>query len=337
MANRAIHTPDGFRDLYGESCMAKRELMDRVREVFGRYAYENIETPTVEFFDVFSSDIGTTPSRELYKFFDRDGNTLVLRPDFTPSVARAAAMHFPDERFPARLSYEGSTFVNSAELQGRLKEQTQMGIELLGDASPEADAEVIAMTAEILLAAGISRFQVSVGEVDFFKALADASGLSGEEIGSLRALISSKNFFGVEELLGGFAVESRLKEAFVRLPNLFGGPEVLDEAAAFAAAPREKAALERLFAISRILEARGLSRYVSYDFGMLSKFNYYTGIIFSAYTYGTGEPVAKGGRYDNLLGHFGKEEPAVGFGVYIDQLMSALSRQGLRKGKEAEL
>ena len=115
--NRVMHTPEGMRDLYGKSLQDRRALMKRIHDVFESFGYSDIETPTIEYFDVFSSDIGTTPSNELYKFFDRDGNTLVLRPDFTPSVARAAAMHFADSDFPLRLSYEGSTFVNSAEYQ----------------------------------------------------------------------------------------------------------------------------------------------------------------------------------------------------------------------------
>ena len=115
MNNRVIHTPDGVRDLYGRNKKNKKILIAQLDGVFERYGYSDIETPTLEYFEVFSSDIGTTPSNELYKFFDRDGNTLVLRPDFTPSVARAVSMHFPDDAFPARLCYSGSTFVNSRE------------------------------------------------------------------------------------------------------------------------------------------------------------------------------------------------------------------------------
>ena len=333
MSTRVIHTPDGFRDLYGESLKDKRALIGRLRWVFYEYGYEPIETPMVEYFDVFSSDIGTTPSRELYKFFDREGNTLVLRPDFTPSVARAVAMHFPDDKLPARLCYEGSTFVNSAEYQGRFKEQTQMGIELIGDGSANADAEVIALTAELLLAAGLTEFQVSVGEVEFFKALADESGLNEDQVADLRTLISNKNLFGVEEYLLDLSVNPALREAFVKLPNLFGDSGVLREASAYAVNSRARAAIGRLRDIEGILAGKGLSRYVSFDFGMLSKYRYYTGIIFSAYTYGVGEPVAKGGRYDSLLGHFGKEEPAVGVGIYLDHLMSALTRQKIEINK----
>jgi ATP phosphoribosyltransferase regulatory subunit len=328
MNNRVIHTPEGFRDLYGDTMKSKVMLMDSIRSVFEKYSYQNIETPTIEYFDVFSSDIGTTPTNELYKFFDRDGNTLVLRSDFTPSVARAVSMHFPEEAMPARLCYEGSTFINSAELQGRLKEATQMGVEFIGVESAEADAEIIALTCEIILAAGIREFQVSVGEVDFFKAIAESTGLDFEKIENIRKLISNKNFFGVGELLDESCLDAGLKEALENLPQLFGGAEVIDTAEKYAFGPREKKAIRRLRDIHYLMRERGLDKYVSYDFGYLSKYNYYTGIIFSAVTLGTGEPIAKGGRYDSLLGNFGKDYPAVGVGIYIDQMMNAISRQG---------
>lgn len=328
MNNRVIHTPEGFRDLYGDTMKSKVILMDNIRSVFEKYGYQNIETPTIEYFDVFSSDIGTTPTNELYKFFDRDGNTLVLRSDFTPSVARAVSMHFPEEAMPVRLCYEGSTFINSAELQGRLKEATQMGVELIGDESAEADAEIIALTCDIILASGIKEFQVSVGEVDFFKAIAESTGLDFEKIENIRKLISNKNFFGVGELLDESGLDSNLKEALEKLPQLFGGAEIIDAAAKYAFGPREQKVIQRLRDIHKLTSERGLDKYVSYDFGYLSKYNYYTGIIFSAVTLGTGEPIAKGGRYDSLLGNFGKDYPAVGVGIYIDQMMNAISRQG---------
>ena len=242
--NRVMHTPEGMRDLYGKSLQDRRALMKRIHDVFESFGYSDIETPTIEYFDVFSSDIGTTPSNELYKFFDRDGNTLVLRPDFTPSVARAAAMHFADSDFPLRLSYEGSTFVNSAEYQGRLKESRQMGVELIGEDSAEADAEIIALTCRMLLASGLKEFQVSVGEVNFYKALADKSGLDEESTETVRELISNKNFFGVAEVLDGTRAAPEVKEAMQKLPQLFGSAEIFDAAEAFALGKREKSAVE---------------------------------------------------------------------------------------------
>ncbi len=336
MKQLLIHTPEGFRDIYKDEMKRKRSLMDHLHQVFEKYGYSDIETPTVEYFDVFGSSIGTTPSNELYKFFDRDGNTLVLRPDFTPSVARAVAMHFPAEEMPFRLCYQGSTFVNSQEYRLNLKESTQMGVELIGDGSAAADAEILNLTVDMLKASGLKEFQVSVGEVDYFKALVEDSGLSDEMVERVRQLISNKNFFGVEEVLSDTKIDARVRQAFVELPQLFGGREILDRAEELAVNYGSKAAIGRLREIDSLLEESGNADYISYDFGLLSKYNYYTGIIFSAFTYGTGEPVAKGGRYDTLLKHFGQDAPSVGVGFYIDQLMNAIERQGTAREADDE-
>ncbi|MBP3878595.1 MAG: ATP phosphoribosyltransferase regulatory subunit [Lachnospiraceae bacterium] len=331
MKNLIIHTPEGFRDLYGGEIIRKKDLMGAVRSVFKDFGYDDIETPAVEYFDVFGNEVGTTPSNELYKFFDRDGNTLVLRPDFTPSVARAVAMHFPPTALPLRLCYAGNTYVNSQEYQLHLKEQTQMGVELIGDGSAEADAEILSLTCNALKEAGLTDFQVSVGDNNYFRALAEDSGLAPDRLEEIRRLISNKNFFGVGELLESEHIPSSIRDAFIRLPKLFGGTDTLDEAEAYAINDGAAASVKRLREIGRCTDESGCSRYISYDFGLLSKFNYYTGMIFSAYTYGTGEPIAKGGRYDRLLAHFGTDAPAVGVGFTIDQLMNAISRQKPRE------
>ena len=318
---RQIHTAQGVRDVYGKEVRLKRKIMQDIHSVFEEYGYEDIETPTFEYFDVFGADIGTTPSRELFRFFDRDGDTLVLRPDFTPGVARAASMHFADAPRPLRLCYSGNTYVNTPENRGMLKEVTQMGIERIGENSAEADSEVIALVIRSLLAAGLTKIEISIGEVNFFKSLAAAAGLDDEETEHIRSLIQRKNYYGVEDLLRASSLDPALIHAFVRLPQLFGGPEVLKEASALAVDENTAAAAARLLDIYRILEEQQLADYISFDLGALSKYHYYTGIIFSAFSYGSGEPIAKGGRYDDLLGHFGMPDPAVGAALTIQNLM----------------
>ena len=143
------HTPEGVRDIYNIECGKKLSLESRLHKVLQMYGYRDIQPPTFEFFDVFREEIGTIPSKELYKFFDKEGNTLVLRPDFTPSVARAAATLFPDNGMPVRLCYTGNTFLNyTGSYQGRMREATQMGAELIGVDSVEADAEMLAMVVD---------------------------------------------------------------------------------------------------------------------------------------------------------------------------------------------
>lgn len=329
MGKRLVHTPEGVRDIYGSEYAAKQNIEKLFHDKLHSFGYQDIQTPTFEFFDVFSREIGTIPSKDLYKFFDKEGNTLALRPDFTPSIARCAAKYFMDETIPLRFCYAGNNFINTDNLQGKLKETTQMGAELIGDASPEADAEMIAMLVESLLNAGLKEFQVSVGQIDYFKGLCSNAGLDEETQHALREFISSRNDFGAQELLLGKNISAQSIEALLHVNSLFGSYDILDKALEYADNPRSQKAIERLKQVYKLLQIYGVDEYISFDLAMVSKYNYYTGVIFSAYTYQAGSAIAKGGRYDNLLEKFGKPAPATGFVVTIDDLVSVLIRQNL--------
>ena len=328
MKNQLLHTPEGVRDIYNEECEKKLELQDRLHKALKRHGYHSIQTPTFEFFDIFGKEVGTIPSSELYKFFDREGNTLVLRPDITPSIARSAAKYFMDEDMPIRLSYMGNTFINNHSYQGRLKESTQLGAELIGDDTVDADAEMIAMAIDALKSSGLRDFQISVGHVEFFRGLMEAAGLSEEQEEVIRELIANKNFFGVEEEISDCSMNQNLKELFGMLGTIYDNAVSFEEAKTYAADyPRVYKAIRRLEDLDTVLKIYGVDKYVTYEFGMLSSYHYYTGVIFAGYTYGSGEPVVKGGRYDKLLTYFGKDAASIGFAIVVDQLMAAISRQ----------
>ena len=327
MSQRLVHTPEGVRDIYGAEYEKKLLVEERIHRVLKGYGCHDIQTPSFEFFDVFSREIGTTPSKDLYKFFDKEGNTLVLRPDFTPSIARCAVKYFAEEKTPLRFCYQGNAFSNTSELQGKLKEVTQIGSELIGDPSVQADAEMAAMMIESLLAAGLKEFQVSIGQVDYYRGICEEAGLSEEMEMSLRDYISSKNFFGAEDFLIQNHVSEKERSILLKSAELFGGAEILEEAKNSVTSERAIKAVERLEQIYRALCVYGVEKYVSFDLGMLSKYHYYTGVIMRGYTYGVGEAIVTGGRYDKLLGYFGNDRPAIGFMVVIDYLMEALSRQ----------
>lgn len=331
---RIFHTPEGVRDIYSQECSRKQKLQEKLHHVFHQYGFEDIETPTFEYFEVFSKEVGTIPSRELYKFFDREGNTLVLRPDFTPSVSRACATYFNPEKEVVSLCYTGNTFINNSSFRGRLKETTQMGVERMGDDSAEADAEILAMTVECLLAAGLTEFQVSVGQVDYYKAILAQTGMSQEEEEELRELISQKNYFGVEELVKSKHMDKSLAKALSQLPQMFGSAEILEKAKVLTDNSQALKAVARLEEIYELLKVYGYEKYVTFDFAMLSKYHYYTGIIFQAYTYGTGEALIKGGRYNQLMKHFGKPAASIGFAIVVDNLLMALSRQKIEMEEE---
>ncbi|MBR5337293.1 MAG: ATP phosphoribosyltransferase regulatory subunit [Lachnospiraceae bacterium] len=328
MGNILLHTPEGVRDIYNSECKKKQVLKSVLYSTMESYGYDEIQTPTFEFFDIFSREIGTTPSKDLYKFFDKDGETLVLRPDMTPSVARCVAKYYMDEKKPLRFFYLGNTFVNNhGSYQGRLNETTQIGAEFMGDPGVEAEVEIVALICDCLKKSGLTEFQISIGQVDFFKSILDSCSIEPEDEAGLRELISKKNFFGVEEFLEEKHFPDNVKEIFKRLPNMFGTVDVLQEAKSLTGDKRAIAAIERLEQLYDRLCVYGMEKFVSFDLGMLSKYKYYTGIIIKAYTYGLGEPIVTGGRYDRLLSSFGKDCAAVGFVIGIDQLMLALSRQ----------
>lgn len=327
MKEQILHTPEGVRDIYSTEYGKKCVVEDQIQQVFHLYGYHDIQTPTMEYFEVFGKEIGTTSSKELYKFFDREGNTLVLRPDITPSIARAASTVFDVQNAPVRLCYKGNTFINRISYQGRLHENTQMGAELIGIDSVSADAEMIAMAVESLKEVGLKEFQIHIGSVVFFENLIKEAELSAEDEYRLRELISNRNYFGVDELFEQANVKITAKTAFQILPELVGGEEILKDAKKIALNNEVLNEVKRLEELYEILAAYGVEEYVTFDLSMSSSYSYYTGILMQGYTYGTGDAIVKGGRYDQLLEKFGKKSPSIGFVIVVDELMNALGRQ----------
>lgn len=327
MEEKLLHTPDGVRDIYDSEYKKKRKVMSELHHVLELYSYRDIQTPTFEYFDIFSKEKGSAPSNEMFKFFDRDNNTLVLRPDITPSIARCVAKYYETEDLPIRLCYEGNTFTNKISHQGKLCEVTQVGGELVNDDSSAADAEILATVVDCIQASGLEEFQVEVGEVDFFKGVIEEAGLSVEEESHIRAYIQNKNFFGLQEYVKQLDISEHLKQVLVSFEHLFGGVDMLEQAQKLVQNRRSLEALDRLQKVYQALAFYHCEEHISFDLSMLSDFKYYTGILFKGYTYGTGAAIVRGGRYNALLRQYGKEAPAIGFAFVIDELMNAISRQ----------
>ena len=329
MQDKLLQTPDGVRDTYDVESKKKRKVMHELHHILELYSYHDIETPTFEFFDIFNRDKGSAPSNEMYKFFDRDNNTLVLRPDITPSIARCVAKYYADEELPVRLCYTGNTYTNTLKLQGKLKEVTQIGAELVNDDSSAADAEIIATVIDCFNEIGISDFQIEIGQIDYFKGLVAESGISEDEEDQIKEYIHIKNFFGLEEYVDALDISDSLKKAFVAFDSLFGGISMLDKAEGYVSNETSLEAVKRLRRVYAALECYGYQDHISFDLGMLDGYNYYTGIIFRGYTYGTGDAVVKGGRYNNLLKQFGKDAPSIGFAFTVEELIMAMNRQNI--------
>ncbi len=328
--NRLLHTPEGVRDIYDGEYRKKLTVIDQMNQVLDGRGYIPIQTPTFEYFDIFSREIGTTPSKDLYKFFDREGNTLVLRPDFTPAIARTAAKYFTNVGDTIRLTYNGNVFINNSSYQGRLKENTQLGAELIGDNSLEADSEMIEMLVKSLQASGLTNFQISIGHSDVFRGLMEAAGFDEDAESNIRDLINNKNSFGLEEYISKQNLSEDLTELFGLLSSMYASPNDWESYEKKAGNyPVIAEALEYLRQLDEKLKECKANSFVSYELGLISNYTYYTGIIFSGYAFGTGEPIAKGGRYDKLLSYFGKDAAAIGFAISVDDLMEALNSQAV--------
>lgn len=333
MKRNLLHTPEGVRDIYNGECAQKLHIQDCIHNVINKYGYSDIQTPSFEFFDIFNKERGSVASNYMFKLFDREGNTLVLRPDMTPSIARCAAKYFENDLDPIRLCYAGNTFVNNSRYQGRLKEVTQVGCELINDNSITADVEMVATLVESILSTGLTEFQVEIGHVGFFKGLVEEAGLDEESALELRQVIRDKNIFRVGELIEDG------NDSFYMLPQLFGGVEILEKAKTITQNETALNAIKHLEEVFELLKVYGFDKYVTVDLGMLSELDYYTGIIFQGYTYDVGEPIAGGGRYDKLIGQFGNDKASIGFCITIDILHQALKRQGIEieTGSKAKL
>lgn len=326
MVDKILHTPEGVRDIYYSECKKKLKVEELLHSVLEKYSYHDIQTPSFEYFNIFNMDKGSAPSNEMYKFFDRDNNTLVLRPDITPSIARCVAKYYATEELPIRLCYKGNAFINAPSHQGKLNEITQIGGELVNDDSSAADAEIIACVISCLKEVGLKEFQIEIGEIEFFKGLIEEAGLDDETANTIKDYIQSKNFFGLSEFVSKLSIDEKVKKAFSSFDTLFGGLEMLDRARNLVTNSMSINAIERMKKVYSALCNYGFEEYVGFDLSMLNRYNYYTGIVFRGYTYGTGDAIVKGGRYNNLMSKFGKDAPAVGFAIFVDELMLAISR-----------
>lgn len=327
MSDWKLHTPNGVNDILPAECAVKKELESTIWSVFASIGYKEVETPTFEYYDCYAGSGGQISQETMFKFFDDQGRILVLRPDFTTSIARMAATKESSRTLPLRYCYTGSVFRAEQTEGARQREFTQSGIELIGSYSPAADAEVISAAIEAILAVGIEEFSMEIGQVAFFNGLIEQAGLDEALTEKLRERIDSKDSVGIKTIVSKLAIDEDIKNLMIELPYLFGDMSVLEKADVKGLNKTSKAALANLKRIYELLCLYGFEKYISIDLGMLQSIDYYTGSIFKCYTRGIGFPVCAGGRYDNLMGKFGAPMGAVGVAIGINRVMSALGRE----------
>ncbi len=315
--------PLGMRDTLPALYETKNNIRTKAAALIQGWGYQFIETPTLEYYDT----VGVASAmleKHLFKLLDQEGNPLVLRPDMTSPIARVAGSSLKNVAYPLRLAYDSNLFQTQQREGGRPAEYEQIGIELIGDGTRSADAEVIALMIAVLKEAGLKDFKVAVGHVQFMNALfLDVVG-TPERAEQLRKFLNEKNYVGYREKVKQLNLSSVDERRLLALLQLRGGQDVIDEARKLTTKREGLAALEELITLSSTLEAYGVASDVTYDLTLVRHMNYYTGIVFEAYAEGLGMPISGGGRYDELLVKFNRPAQATGFGIRLDYLIDAL-------------
>lgn len=333
---KGFEKPIGVRDYLPHVVARLRDIESKVLACMERWGYRQIITPSMEYYDTVGV-ASSTSDHKLFKLLNNRGTTLVLRSDMTAPIARVVSSLLKAEALPLRLSYHANVFRAIEEEAGREAEFFQTGLELVGDDSPEADAEVVALAIASLQAAGVQSFKIAMGHVGFLNGLFEEI-IPGqtEEQKLLKELLLRRDVVGyraaVQQLFStnianraDASDESRNQlEAILRLR---GGKEICDQATELSSNPLAVDSVSHLCKVWEVLEAYGVSEHVLIDLTMIGDFSYYTGMIFEGYAAGIGSPVASGGRYDNLLQQFGRDVPATGFALKTNRIVDGMEGQ----------
>ncbi len=328
MTNRKLQIPNGMQDTLPGECARKRQLEQRLRQLFTLEGYQEIETPILEYYDALDDRTYGFRPEHLWKTFDAQARILAVRPDSTIPAARMAAGRLAGAPLPLRLCYLQSATKMATETSSLLCEETQAGVELMGEGSAQADAEVIALAIHTLRQAGLKDLQIELGQAQFVAGFLQEAGLTPEQSSAMIGLIANRSTLDMQLYLDQLSVSRDVSERLMRLPRLYGDASVLDEAEQLTQHPLCLAAIDNLRQILSILQEYGCDACISIDLGMAHQANYYSGAIFRALVAELGQPLLSGGRYDHLLARYGRELPATGFAMNIKLLMIALERQG---------
>ena len=312
--------PPGTQILIGRAARRRRVLERAICSVFEGWSYEEIIPPIFDYYDVFAKGMGAGQEEHIYRFIDREGNILALRPEFTSLVAKTVATRLASAPKPIRLFYSGEVLRFEKPKGGRQREFAQIGIEHYGGAAKTADVEILLIAVETFQRLGIQGFQINLGSVDFFGGIVDRIELPAEQIAAIKDVLNIKDQSGLEAFLQTLPLEERRKKILRAVPHLTGGKSVITEARGLVKNSRSVDALDHLEEIYSIFEKLDLAQHLTIDLGEIRGFDYYTGILFRAYVRDLGFEVASGGRYDGLPGEFGEDLPAVGFTFILDRL-----------------
>ncbi len=325
-------TPRGFRDVLSAEAQWRRSLIGAIDARFFAWGYEPVQTPTLESLDVLQEMGGLQSSP--FRFYDRDGKLLALRPDVTVPVARLVGMRMRGKEAPFRLSYSAPVFREKESLQAQDREFWQAGVECIGPRGVAADAEVLCLFVEALEACGLREFTVALGCVGVLNALIEGAAAGPEWAAEVRRAFHTNDVVRIDQLCSeaqaGQAANAEYAAAISQLVRISGGQEALAACRQLVEPLGAAAGLDELEAIFTLAAAQAKVGQLLVDFSIISNFDYYTGIVFKAYAPECGMSLGSGGRYDSLLARFGREEAAAGFAIGIERVMEALEGQGVQ-------
>lgn len=318
-----IRTPSGMRDLLVSEVRKKRSLMNTLLEGFSSCGYEEVMSPAIEYYQTYNQAFSNLEDRQMYKFFDENGDILTLRMDMTVPIARIAASGLKEAPFPLRLCYSANVWKVHKTFAGKRQEVTDCGVELIG-AGKSGDLEMLCLALDTMKSLPLESWRLEIGDSRLFMQAARLVFDTEEQISELAGLIDSKSMVELEEFLSACAISEAAQKFFMELPLLSGGGEVLVRAAELCFDDSLADILKDLAVLGDALAALGYEEQIGFDLGKLPHLHYYTGLIFEGFASGASRSVLSGGRYDRLMERFGRKADAIGFSVKIDSLLSAL-------------
>lgn len=327
MSKKVMSVPEGTRDLLYTECKVIEKLVGNINKVFHQWGYDEVITPTLEFYDTFNNYPRGIRQEEMYKFFDNNGRILALRADGTIPIARLVSTKLRQCKLPLRLRYSSRVFRLNESLVGKKNEFIDCGIEFIGGDTFQSDVEVLIMGIEALRESGMDDFKIEVGHIGIFNSLWDELNISDEYRQALSELIEHKKLVELDELLNKVDLSDEYKNIFKNLPWLFGGEEALKKGKELISNVKVNKIIDYLQDIYEALKAVGHEQYITFDLGITPRIDYYSGIIFKGYVQGVGNYVLYGGRYDNLIKSYGSDLKAIGLSININGLSEAVDEE----------
>lgn len=330
-----LEPPYGTRDILPAEAAAQRNIKHTLSNLFKRWGYDEVITPTIEYMDILAPRL--QDEKSLFKLLNNKNELLTLRNEMTTPIARLVSSRMKDMLLPLKLSYIANIFRLDEIQMGRQCEFYQAGVELMGNKTPASDAEIIALAIESLLQCGIMDFQICIGQAEFLAGILVQCRIADKDQKALKDAIETNNLVLLNQLIDSLSLPKESKRILKELPLLNGKEELLHHVHKFHLSEQSCNALDNLSEVYHLLKAYGVVQYICFDLGIIRDFDYYTGMVFEGYSPMLGFPICGGGRYDRLLEGFGSSMPATGFALGIERILLALKHQNIESSDSKDV